>query len=549
MSALRLRLGIRNTHGLASNLLYAAHRRYAKLRCRIETSAAAEKLALELADTGIAVLGTSDVAQLAEVVERELEQIPMVDGYAQLPRAQNPKVVPHLFAILQQHAPAIEACLGSHFRVNWFEVQEIAPGRQSTGSSFGYHSDDSPLPVLKLFVYLTDTFESNGAFRAFAYLHTDRLLRLGMLESVNPGQPRESAQARVPEGDGLPVRQQSDSQGNPAATGCEGPRQHGDHALPPAIEGGGPDEGLRPGNQALFPREPLPPLIRRPRRTLPMNPMLNIARRLLNPLGIDLVRHDPTRRSNSAVNEPRVKAPVPARIVIGGGDHEYGSLWHNIDYVTEGYADKYKHLPRNIDIAHDLTSRTPFPIEDGTLVAAYTAHVIEHLKDEPVAYVFRDTCRVLKKSGIFRLSCPNIDLYVRALRDNDLDFFHYRGHPHYARLGIQDSVVGLFLDVFATALGEGTSRPTREEFLGAMDTLGVDRALDHYCRQVSYDYSKSHYHVNWFSPQKLSAMLREAGFDEVYLSAMGQSYCADMRNLSRFDWGDPKISMFIECRK
>jgi hypothetical protein len=277
--------------------------------------------------------------------------------------------------------------------------------------------------------------------------------------------------------------------------------------------------------------------------------MLSLARRVLNPLGIDLVRHNPTRERNFGLDKARTKPSTPERIVLGGGDHAYGSLWHNIDYVTEGYADKYKHLRRNIDIAHDLTSARPLPIEGGTLVAAYTSHVIEHLKDEHVAFVLHDTHRALKKGGMFRLSCPNIDLYVRALRDNDLDFFHYRDHLHYVRLGIQDSVVGLFLDVFATALGEHENKPTREEVLAAIDTLGVDQALDDYCSQACYDYSRSHYHVNWFGPRKLTSMLREAGFEEVYLSAMGQSYCAEMRNLSCFDRGDPKISMFIECRK
>jgi Phytanoyl-CoA dioxygenase (PhyH) len=198
MSKLRLRLGIRNTHRLASNVLYAVHKRYAKLRSRVAAAGSEVAVARRLADTGIAVLGVSDVAGLAELVEGEFESIPLVNGFAQLPRAQNPKVVPYLVRILHEHAAAIEACLGAHFRVNWFEVQKIAPGRQPAGSSFAYHSDDTPLPVLKLFVYLTDTTESNGAFRAFTYPHTDRLLRLGMLESVHPGQRRESAQALVP---------------------------------------------------------------------------------------------------------------------------------------------------------------------------------------------------------------------------------------------------------------------------------------------------------------------------------------------------------------
>ena len=53
---------------------------------------------------------------------------------------------------------------------------------------------------MKLFIYLTDTRESNGAFRAFDYEHTDQLLRLGMLESTHPGERRAKAQSIVPPG-------------------------------------------------------------------------------------------------------------------------------------------------------------------------------------------------------------------------------------------------------------------------------------------------------------------------------------------------------------
>lgn len=198
MSSLRLQFGIRNTHGLASNLLYAAHRKYSSLRSGIAPTRDEAAKAARLAETGVAVLGVSDVEALAALVERELASISLVDGYAQLPRPSNPKVVPHLFRVLQEHRSSIEACLGSHFRVNWFEVQKIAPGEQPKGSSFGYHSDDTPTPVFKLFVYLTDTRESNGAFRAFPYAVTDQLLKRGMLDSVHPGERRARAQALVP---------------------------------------------------------------------------------------------------------------------------------------------------------------------------------------------------------------------------------------------------------------------------------------------------------------------------------------------------------------
>jgi hypothetical protein len=194
---LRIALGVRNTHSLRQNLLYFSYRKYAQLKSRITPSEHGLAQARALRDTGIANLGTADVTELAKLVEDNLAQVPLVDGYAQLPRRYNPLLVSELFRILREKRGAIEAYYRSYFRVNWFEVQKIAPGLQPPSSSFGYHLDDTPVPVIKLFIYLTDTSEATGAFRAFDYEHTDDLLRRGMLESVFPGERRAKAQSLV----------------------------------------------------------------------------------------------------------------------------------------------------------------------------------------------------------------------------------------------------------------------------------------------------------------------------------------------------------------
>ena len=200
MTNLRIALGIRNTHSIRQNFLYFLYEKYARLRSSISCSAEEMEFARQLDSTGIAIIGVVDVDELARIAEEKLNEVPVVDGYAQFPRRYNPLLVPHLYRILLQKKSAIEACLRSHFKVNWFEVQKIAPGRQSAGSSFEYHTDDTPLPLMKLFIYLTDARESNGAFRAFDYKHTDRLLRLGMLESTYPGERRAKAQGLIPPG-------------------------------------------------------------------------------------------------------------------------------------------------------------------------------------------------------------------------------------------------------------------------------------------------------------------------------------------------------------
>lgn len=197
MRSLRIALGIRNNHHVGRNLLYYAYQRYARLRSNVSPSDRDEEIARELARTGIARVGVTDVAELSRVVESQLAAVTPVNGYAGLPRRHNPLLVPHLYRMLREMRGPIEAYFGSHFRVNWFEAQKIVPGAQPPGSSFDYHTDDVPLPVIKLFIYLTDCEEATGAFRAFDYRRTDELLRRGMLESAFPGARRAQAQLLV----------------------------------------------------------------------------------------------------------------------------------------------------------------------------------------------------------------------------------------------------------------------------------------------------------------------------------------------------------------
>jgi hypothetical protein len=197
MSSMGIALGMRNTHGFRRNLLYFLYERYCRVKSGVASSARDIAIARELHRTGISKIGVSDVAEMARIAEDKLAAAPVVNGYAQFPRQYNTLMVPHLFRVLEENAGPIEACFRSHFKVNWFEVQMIAPGQQPPGSSFGYHIDDTPLPLIKLFIYLTDTGEANGAFRAFDYRDTDELLRRGMLDSVSPGEKRAQAQRLV----------------------------------------------------------------------------------------------------------------------------------------------------------------------------------------------------------------------------------------------------------------------------------------------------------------------------------------------------------------
>jgi len=56
-------------------------------------------------------------------------------------------------------------------------------------------------------------------------------------------------------------------------------------------------------------------------------------------------------------------------------------------------------------------------------------------------------------------------------------------------------------------------------------------------------------HINWWNPEKLERMLRNAGFNNVYLSSMLQSSSPVMRNEFYFDNYDNGFVFYMEAVK
>lgn len=47
----------------------------------------------------------------------------------------------------------------------------------------------------------------------------------------------------------------------------------------------------------------------------------------------------------------------------------------------------------------------------------------------------------------------------------------------------------------------------------------------------------------------MSSMLEIAGFNKIYLSGYGQSFCPILRDVAVFDNTHPKISLYVEAIK
>lgn len=233
---------------------------------------------------------------------------------------------------------------------------------------------------------------------------------------------------------------------------------------------------------------------------------------------------------------------------VGAGDFRHPA-WRNLDFYTEAYASDVR---SNMDIEMDLSNMERWPIPDNSIEAIFTSHTIEHLRDDHDRHIFAESLRVLKPGGVIRVTCPDIELYFRAMRRGDRHFF-----LNYAPTWVNEDIEQLFLREFATQIstanndGLPISKVTSKEISDVFNTMNMEDGLNEFSRRIDY---KTWYklapgnHVNWWSYDKLFRFLRDAGFGEMYRSGFGQSLCRPMR-FPLFDWTAKNISLYAEAYK
>jgi predicted SAM-dependent methyltransferase len=73
------------------------------------------------------------------------------------------------------------------------------------------------------------------------------------------------------------------------------------------------------------------------------------------------------------------------------------------------------------DIFLDAYRRFPFPERSFRIV--YAEHLVEHVRIDRVAGFLREVHRILEEGGLFRLSCPDLELFAARYVAGDREFF------------------------------------------------------------------------------------------------------------------------------
>ena len=94
-----------------------------------------------------------------------------------------------------------------------------------------------------------------------------------------------------------------------------------------------------------------------------------------------------------------------------------GCGWNHVDGWLN--ADKFA---ANADTY--LNAYKPFPFPSNTFDKAFSEHMIEHLEVDRVRGFLQEVYRVLKPGGIFRVTCPDLELYANKYVQGDDEFFN-----------------------------------------------------------------------------------------------------------------------------
>jgi SAM-dependent methyltransferase len=290
----------------------------------------------------------------------------------------------------------------------------------------------------------------------------------------------------------------------------------------------------------------------------------NILKQTFKTVGLEVKRRQPPLTTLSLYERLYGEEATRERRFynIGAGTFRH-EAWTNVDNPSDWYRENFKRNPGVIE--YDLQSLQALPIESNSAPLAYTSHCIEHIDTAAAAKLFEEVHRILKPGGVFRVTAPDMDLFFRAYRAQDREFFYWFEPYNSPEAGKEillsvppggASLAQIFMFEFASTASEihadgAPERISDKQLAEMFEERGFEATLDFCTSKCPPELQKKYpgNHINWWTKDKLVASLKAAGFSNVYVSGYGQSLAAPMRDTNYFDNTQPRISLYVEATK
>ncbi|MFH1115221.1 MAG: methyltransferase domain-containing protein [Pseudomonadota bacterium] len=287
--------------------------------------------------------------------------------------------------------------------------------------------------------------------------------------------------------------------------------------------------------------------------------MKRFVRSLVNRFGFDITRTVKAEADAHVYDGFPEESLLKKRFYnIGAGSFNH-TYWTNLDYSSKHYAS----VQNTPFLQYDLMALEPLPIGNEIAELIYSSHTIEHVSDEAVINMLRESYRVLRPGGGIRITTPDAWLEFQAYGRKDIKFWYWV--DWHAKPGTWEklykipltkaSIHQLFLHHFASQVSEIDidDSPLRKysdseisEYFSANPYV---EALDYFTKQCKFNPDHPGNHINWWTREKLISIMKEAGFSLAYVSGWGQSLFPPFRDTRLFDTTHPKISLFVEALK
>lgn len=247
-------------------------------------------------------------------------------------------------------------------------------------------------------------------------------------------------------------------------------------------------------------------------------------------------------------------APPPAaqeeiKINIGAGAFAAAG-WTNLDFPSEWYSARQTQAFIPFDIRKDA-----LPFTDGSVAQAYCSHVIEHVEEKHIQTLFPEVFRVLRPHGVFRIVCPDAEALYLATKHSP-QYWGWRDDWFRGKWRDPQTPTPVPLDYLVREIAtprckqyiKRTTPLPESELEAAFQTMEMNDFLNFIVRGLSFRADAPGDHIQWYSFEKLNALLQRAGFT-VLRSGFGGCVHPEMQDVAIFDTKSPMLSLYVDAIK
>ncbi|MFW6310850.1 MAG: hypothetical protein ACOC1K_01295 [Nanoarchaeota archaeon] len=178
------------------------------------------------------------------------------------------------------------------------------------------------------------------------------------------------------------------------------------------------------------------------------------------------------------------------------------------------------------------------------------------MPDEVIKVTFREVNRILKKEGVFRIACPDSDMFYITLNRNEKNYWRWRElwfNNHgidFNKVTVEDFLIREIATKkcrFAPPNHFKKIEPNEIKYL--YDNNKKSSFFDLLTKNIEYDVNYAGYHINWWNAEKITEFLNRAGFKKTVIMSKNKSLARPFHDSFFFDNTHPEMSLYIEAYK